>query len=64
MRITVNVSDICVELEEASNLTIEGVETLLNRAVSAALMAYAGLVDIEGLTPVDEDEESITPDEE
>ena len=64
MRITVNVSDICVELDEVSNLTIDGVETLLNRAVSAALLAYAGLIDIDSIAGVEDEEEPATPDDE
>lgn len=57
MRITVNVADVCVELEDEQGLpTVEGVETLLTRAVSAALNAYAGLVDIDGLEPADDED--------
>ena len=65
MRLTVNVADICVELDDVANPTIEGVETLLNRVVGAALLAYAGLVDIDSLSPAsDDEEEPATPDDE
>lgn len=57
MRISVSVADVGVELEEVSNLTIDGVETLLNRAVAAALLAYAGLVDIDSLVPATDEED-------
>lgn len=65
MRITVNVADVWVELEdEASTPTVEGVETLLARAVGAALNAYAGLVEIDGLEVEDDEDETVGPEDE
>lgn len=64
MRITVNVADIAVELDEIVNPTIDGIETLLNRVVSAALLAYAGLVDIDGVFSDEDEEEPVTPEDE
>lgn len=64
MRISVSLADIGVELDDVVNPTIDGIETLLNRAVTAALIAYKGLADIDGIVLVDEDEEEpATPDE-
>lgn len=65
MRITINLADVTVELDdEDSKPTVEGIETLLDRTVNAALSAYKGLADIDGVVFVDEDEEeSVTPDE-
>lgn len=65
MRITVNVADVCVELEdEQAAPTVEGVETLLARAVSAALNAYSGLVEIDGLEALEDEDEAIAPEDE
>lgn len=65
MRITVNVAEIAVDLTDVGNPSIDAVETLLNRAVGAALLGYAGMLDIEALAPAnDDEEESTTPDEE
>lgn len=64
MRISVSLADIGVELDDVVNPTIDGVETLLNRAVTAALIAYKGLAEVDGLVLLDEDEEeSATPEE-
>jgi len=63
----VNIADVVVEIEdEEAHPTVEAIETLLARACSTALQAYAGLVEIDGLEYDDEDEEadeSATTDE-
>jgi hypothetical protein len=67
VRITVNVADVVVEIEDdQARPTVEAIETLLARACSTALNAYSGLVEIDGLAFDDEDEdeeEIVSPDE-
>ena len=57
-RLTVSVADIVVEVEDDSaNPTIESLETLMARTMGTVLNAYAGLVDIDALATVGDDEE-------
>lgn len=60
IQITVAIGDVCTDIVTDQVLSFDGVETLLNRATSATLVAYNSYVvvneDYEALTEIAEDD--------
>lgn len=60
IQITVAIGDVCTDIVTDQALSFDGVETLLNRATQATLIAYNSYVvandDYESLTEITEDD--------
>lgn len=60
IQITVSIGDVCTDIVTDQALSFDGVETLLNRATQASLIAYNSYIvaneDYEALTEIAEDD--------
>lgn len=60
IQITVSIGDVCTDIVTDQALSFDGVETLLNRATQASLVAYNSYVvaneDFEIMTEIAEDD--------
>jgi len=60
IQITVAIGDVCTDIVTDQSLSFDGIETLLNRATNATLIAYNSYVvaneDYEALTEIAEDD--------
>lgn len=60
IQITVAIGDVCTDIVTDQALSFDGVETLLNRATQATLIAYNSYIvandDYESLTEIAEDD--------